>query len=112
MDEDFLYYDGEDSSSALAPVYGIYDFSYAPWINYHRFARSLFCSNYDPEMDTLRWFPYGGALDGTAYVSQLGGAITREEMGRSLKNLISAAVDETGSLYWWPKGENKQKNDC
>ena len=109
MDEDFLYYDGEDSSSALAPVYGIYDFSYAPWINYHRFARSLFCSNYDPEMDTLRWFPYGGALDGTAYVSQLGGAITKEEMGRSLKNLISAAVDETGSLYWWPKGENKRR---
>lgn len=109
MDEDFLYYDGEDSSSVLAPVYGIYEFTYEPWINYHRFARSLFCSNYDPEMDTLRWFPYGGALDGTAYISQLGGSVTKKEMKRSLENMIRSAVDETGSLYWWPKAENRRR---
>lgn len=109
MDENFFYYDGEDSSSVLAPVYGIYEFTYEPWINYHRFARSLFCSNYDPEMNTLRWFPYGGALDGTAYVSQLGGSITRKEMADSLNNMIQSAIDETGSLYWWPKAENRRR---
>ncbi len=109
MNEDFCYYDGEDSSSVLAPVYGIWNYTYTPWKNYHRFARSIFCSNYDPEMDTLRWFPYGGALDGTAYISQAGGSITREEMRTSFANMISAAVDETGSLYWWPKAENKRR---
>ena len=109
MDEDFSYYDGEDSSSVLAPIYGIYDFSYEPWINYHRFARSMYCSNYDPEMDVLRWFPYGGALDGTAYVSQLGGAITKKEMKYSLNNMINSAVDQNGSLYWWPKAENMRR---
>lgn len=109
MDEDFLYYDGEDSSSALAPVYGIYNYSYEPWINYHRFARSLFCSNYDPEMHSLRWFPYGGAIDGTAYVSILGGAVTKNEMKTALNNMIHYAVDNTGSLYWWPKGKNKRR---
>lgn len=109
MDEDVLYYDGEDSSSVLAPVYGIYDFTYEPWVNYHRFARSIFCSNYDPEMHVLRWFPYGGACDGTAYVSQLGGSLTKEEMTQSLYNMINSAVDETGSLYWWPRGENMRR---
>ena len=109
MDEDFTYYDGEDSSSVLAPVYGIYDFSYEPWVNYHRYARSLFCSNYEPEMDVLRWFPYGGALDGTAYVSQLGGSLTKQEMKHSLENMINSAVDDTGSLYWWPKAENMRR---
>lgn len=109
MDEDFLYYDGEDSSSVLAPVYGIYDHTYEPWINYHRYARSLFCSNYDPEMDTLRWFPYGGALDGTAYISQLGGCVTKKEMKKSLDNMIKSAVDQTGSLYWWPKAEDQRR---
>ncbi len=109
MDEDFLYYDGEDSSSVLAPVYGIYDFTWEPWVNYHRYARSLFCSNYEPEMDVLRWFPYGGALDGTAYVSQLGGSLTRKEMKRALENMISSAVDDTGSLYWWPRAENMRR---
>ena len=30
MNEDFFYYDGEDSSSVLAPVYGIYDYTFEP----------------------------------------------------------------------------------
>lgn len=109
MNEDFFYYDGEDSSSVLAPVYGIYDYTFEPWLNYHRFARSVFASNYDPEMDVLRWFPYGGALDGTAFVSALGGVITKREMKDALKNMLDGAVDETGSLYWWPKAENMRR---
>ena len=109
MNEDFFYYDGEDSSSVLAPVYGIYDYTFEPWLNYHRFARSVFASNYDPEMDVLRWFPYGGALDGTAYISALGGVTAKGEMKQALKNMVHGAVDETGSLYWWPKAENMRR---
>ncbi|MCR1841916.1 hypothetical protein [Murimonas intestini] len=106
LNGDLYYYDGEDSASCMAPVYGIYGFDYEPWVNYHRFARSLFASNYNPEMGTLRWFPYGGANDGTAYVSQLGGSVTREEQRASLENLLNRSVDFTGSVYWWPLGEN------
>ena len=69
----------------------------------------MFASNYDPEMDVLRWFPYGGALDGTAFVSALGGVITKREMKDALKNMLDGAVDETGSLYWWPKAENMRR---
>lgn len=106
LNQDLCYYDGEDSASCMAPVYGIYPFDYAPWINYHRFARSLFASNYNPEMNTLRWFPYGGANDGTAYVSQLGGSVTRTEQKAGLVNMLECCVDNTGSIYWWPLGKN------
>ena len=106
LNGDLYYYDGEDSASCMAPVYGIYGYDYVPWVNYHRFARSLFASNYNPEMNTLRWFPYGGANDGTAYVSQLGGSVTREEQITSLRNLLDGSVDITGSIFWWPLGKN------
>lgn len=107
INDDILYYDGEDSGSALAPIYGIYDFDFMPWINYHRFARSLWCSNYDPELMSLYWFPWGGPVDGTAYVSQLGGSITREELLTSFSNMIEKSCDATGSIFWWPLGLNK-----
>ncbi len=72
------YYDGEDTSSMLAPIYGLCDFTHEPWINYHRFARSLWCPNYDPEFDALLWNPAEPAVvDGTAFFSRLGGSVTR-----------------------------------
>lgn len=103
------YYDGEDSSSCMIPVYGVFDYNDPAWINYHRFARSLFCSNFDPEMEALRWFFYGGAVDGTAYVSRMGGSLTRAEMRDALRNMLAFAVDLTGSLYWWPRGVDKRR---
>ena len=39
----------------LAPIYGVCDFDDQPWVNYHRFARSLWCPSYDPEFDVLLW---------------------------------------------------------
>ena len=107
--DDIFYYDGEDSTSCMMPVYGFCSYDEPAWQNYHRFARSLFCSNYDPEMQALRWFFYGGAVDGTAYVSALGGAVTRGEMREALENMMRCAVDVTGSLYWWPKGVNRRR---
>lgn len=103
------YYDGEDSSSCMMPVYGLLGLEDEAWRNYHRFARSLFATNFDPEMRALRWFFYGGAVDGTAYVSRLGGAVTREEMRGALTDMLECAVDLTGSLFWWPKGKNKRR---
>lgn len=107
--DDLFYYDGEDSTSCMMPIYGFCSFDDPAWQNYHRFARSLFCSNYDPEMHALRWFFYGGAVDGTAYVSALGGSVTREEMRTALKHLIQCDLDVTGSLFWWPKGINRRR---
>lgn len=104
--DDILYYDGEDSGSALAPVYGVYDFTYEPWINYHRFGRSIWCSNFDPEQDVLRWFPWGGPIDGTAYISQLGGSVARKDMVEAFNNMLERDIDVTGSAFWWPLGVN------
>ena len=107
--DDIYYYDGEDSTSCMMPVYGFCAYDEPAWVNYHRFARSIFCSNYDPEMQALRWFFYGGAVDGTAYISALGGSVTRSEMRAALENMIDCDLDDTGSLYWWPKGRNKRR---
>ena len=107
--DDIFYYDGEDSTSCMMPVYGLFEFDEPAWKNYHRFARSLFLSNYDAEMRSLRWFFYGAAVDGTAYVSTLGGAVTRREMREALENMIACDLDFTGSLYWWPKGVNQRR---
>ena len=104
--DDTLYYDGEDSSSCLAPLYGIMDFHDPLWQNYHRFSRSLFCTNYDPEADALRWFARGGAIDGTALISGIGGSVTRQEMATKLQNMFDMGCDDTGSLFWWPKAKN------
>ena len=42
LNDSIIYYDGEDTGSHLAPVYGVYGWDYTPWVNYHRWARSLF----------------------------------------------------------------------
>jgi hypothetical protein len=101
-----FYYDGEDSASCLGPLYGAYGHDWEPWRNYHRFARSLFATNYDPELGALRWFAWGGPIDGTALVSAAGGAVTREEMCAGLENMLALGCDETGSLFWWSKARN------
>lgn len=108
LPEDVLYYDGEDTSSMLAPVYGIINFDDEAWINYHRFARSIWCPNFDPEFGALRWSPRGfgaGALDGTGYFSRLGGSVTPGEMLEALRTMWHTVTDEvTGSVFWWPHG--------
>lgn len=107
------YYDGEDTSSMLAPIYGMVDHSDAIWSNYHAYARSAWCPNFDPEFGALRWSPRGftsGALDGTAYVSRLAGSVTRQEMLEAVRSLWANGADEvTGSVFWWPHGlENRR----
>lgn len=106
LPEGMLYYDGEDTSSMLAPIYGICGFSDPAWVNYHRFARSLWHAGYDPEFDTLYWHPGEPAVfDGTAYFSRLGGSVTQTEMKEALQTLRELAVDDvTGSVFWWPHG--------
>ena len=104
--EDMLYYDGEDTSSMLAPIYGFCDFTDPAWVNYHRFARSMWCYNYDAEFDTLLWSPAEpGVVDGTALFSRLGGSLTKKEMTEAFETLRKVGIDEvTGSVFWWPHG--------
>ena len=106
LPEGMLYYDGEDTSSMLAPVYGFCDFTDTAWTNYHRFARSLACPNYDPEFDALNWSPAEPAvLDGTGFISHLAGSLTPAEMRAALETLHQLGVDDaTGSIFWWPHG--------
>jgi hypothetical protein len=114
LPEGIPYYDGEDTSSMLAPIYGICDFTDSTWINYHRFARSIWCPNYDQEFGALRWSPgeFGaGALDGTAFFSRLGGSVTPAEMVEALKNLRQNCLDDvTGSVFWWPYGREYRRS--
>jgi hypothetical protein len=100
------YYDGEDTSTMLAPPYGACEPDHQPWVNHHRFARSLWCPNYDPELDVLRWAPSEhGVFDGTGFVSRIAGSLTRAEMAEGLETLRTNGLDPvTGSLYWWPRG--------
>lgn len=105
------YYDGEDSQSAMAPVCGFVGYDDEAWVNYHRFARSLWCPNFDPEYGAVRWFHDGGPLDGTAYVSRVAGCVERAEMAESLENLFDMACDETGSIFWWPLGVNWRRGN-
>jgi len=111
LPEGVPYYDGEDTSSMLAPLYRMCDFTHEPWVNYHRFARSLWCANYDPEFDTLLWNPAEpGVFDGTAFFSRLGGSLTRREMLESLATLRRSGLDDvTGSVFWWPHGRNHKR---
>jgi hypothetical protein len=110
--EDLNYYDGEDTSSMLAPIYGACGFDDEPWINYHRFARSLYCYNYDAEFDTLRWSPAEpGVIDGTALFSRLGGAVTKQEMLEAFDTLRDVGIDgPTGSVFWWPHGKEYKRS--
>ena len=106
LPEGISYYDGEDTSSMLAPVYGACDLGWAPWVNYHRFARSLWCPGYDAEFDCLRWNPGNpGVFDGTSFFARLGGSITPTEMREALCTLRQVGADDvTGSVFWWPHG--------
>jgi hypothetical protein len=106
LPEGQLYYDGEDTSSMLAPIYGACSLDWQPWINYHRFARSLWCPTFDPEFGMLNWFPSEPAVqDGTAFFSRLGGSVTLEEMKEGVSVLRRFGVDDvTGSVFWWPHG--------
>lgn len=108
LPEGVPYYDGEDTSSMLAPVYGLCGFTDLAWIAYHRWARSIWCPNFDPEFGAVRWSPRGfaaGALDGTAFFSRLGGSVTAAEMLAALRTLRDVGTDDvTGSVFWWPHG--------
>ena len=106
LPEEVLYYDGEDTSSMLAPLYGACDFDWLPWVNYHRFARSLWCPTYDPEFGMLNWFPSEPAVqDGTSFFSRLGGSVTPEEMKEAVEIMRVTGIDDaTGSSFWWPHG--------
>ncbi len=106
--EEVLYYGGEDTTSSLAPVYGLYPFDYAPYVNLNRFARSLFISNYDPEYQTMRELHYGMNPSATGITLKLGGSVTPAEMRDSL-NLLFERLDESASLYWWPRASNKKR---
>jgi hypothetical protein len=112
LPEDAFYYDGEDTASMLAPIYGMTGFDDEAWVNYHRFARSLWCPNFDPEFETLYWFPTDPAVfDGTAYFSRLGGCLTRAEMAEGLQNIFDRYVDlSTGSLFWWPFSDDFRRS--
>jgi hypothetical protein len=112
LPEGVLYYDGEDTSSMLAPLYGACDLADEAWLNYHRFARSMACANYDPEFDVLRWGPSeNGVFDGTAFFSRLGGSHTRAEMIEALITLRKLGTDDvTGSAFWWPHGREYRRS--
>ena len=58
--EDIPYYDGEDTASAMAGVYGILPYNNNLWENYRIFAQSLWLTNYEPETGGIRWYPWGG----------------------------------------------------
>ena len=107
LHDSIIYYDGEDTGSHLAPLYGVYGWDYLPWINYHRWSRSVFCPSFEPEFGTIRWFPSWSmpVLDGTGWVSTLGGSVTRPEMADNMEQLFKIC-DPSASLYWWPFGYN------
>lgn len=106
LPEDIWYYDGEDTSSMLAPIYGVCAYDWEPWVNYHRFARSLWCPEFDPEFGALNWFPREpGVMDGTGFFSRLGGSVTPAEMKEAIEIMRASVIDEvTGSVFWWPHG--------
>lgn len=93
----------------MMPIYGLCDFDSKEWRNYHRYGLSMFSTNFDPEFGARRWYFYGGAVDGTAYIANLGGSVTKDEMKQALRTMIESAIDRTGSLFWWPKGRNKRR---
>ncbi|MDR1106318.1 MAG: hypothetical protein LBL44_08175 [Treponema sp.] len=104
-DNNVPYYDGEDTSSMLAPVYGACADDYAPWVHYQRFGRSLFCENYQPEMDLRSWYASAPlANDGTAVLASVSGAVSRGEMADTAATAVNYIDRVTGSLFWWPSG--------
>jgi hypothetical protein len=99
------YYDGEDTGTMLAPVYGACEDDYVPLVNYQRFGRSIFCENYQAETDLRTWFATPPlANDGTAVLSSLSGAVSRNEMIDTGNTVVRFIDPVTGSLWWWPSG--------
>ncbi|MDR2370640.1 MAG: hypothetical protein LBD71_04100, partial [Treponema sp.] len=99
------YYDGEDTGAMLAAVYGACADDYAPWVNYQRFGRSLFCENYQAETDLRTWYATAPlANDGTAVLASLSGSVSRKEMIDTARTAIKYIDRVTGSLFWWPSG--------
>jgi hypothetical protein len=111
LPEEVLYYDGEDTSTMLAPLYGACSDDDPAWLNAHRFARSLWCPNYDPEFDTLRWTAGEIAvIDGTSFFSRIAGCQTPEEIWEAVDVLRDVGVDDvTGSVFWWPHGREYKR---
>lgn len=104
-DNTLPYYDGEDTSSMLAPVYGACADDYTPWVNYQRFGRSLFCENYQPETDLRAWYATAPlAHDGTAVLASVSGSVSRREMMDTAETAVKYIDRSTGSLFWWPSG--------
>lgn len=106
--DEHFYYGGEDTATVLAPLYGLYEPDYEPYVNLHRFAQSMFITNYDPEFRTLRELHFGMNPSATGCTLRLGGSHTRREMLESLRMLYER-LDETGSLFWWPRGVNRKR---
>lgn len=106
--EELFYYGGEDTATVLAPLYGLYDFDYVPYVNLHRFAKSLYITSYDPEFQTMRELHFGMNPSATGCTLRLGGSHTRQEMKETLA-LLYSKLDETGSLFWWPRAYNKKR---
>lgn len=106
--DEIYYYGGEDTATVLAPLYGLYEFEYEPYVNLHRFARSMYITSYDPEFQTMRELHFGMNPSATGCTLRLGGSYTREEMLKTLKILYDR-LDETGSLFWWPRAYNKKR---
>ena len=59
IQDDLNYYGGEDTATVMAPLYGLYEFDYEPYVNLHRYARSMYITNYDPEFQTMRELHFG-----------------------------------------------------
>ncbi|EJE4563042.1 MULTISPECIES: hypothetical protein [Enterococcaceae] len=108
LSEKEYYYAGEDTTTVLAPLYGLYGFNHEPYVNLHRYARSMFLPCYDPEFQIMRELPYGMHPSATGCTIRLGGSHTRAEMRDNL-NLLYERLDESGSLFWWPRGHNKKR---
>jgi hypothetical protein len=114
-DNQLPYYDGEDTSTMLAPVYGACEDDYAPLVNYQRFGRSIFCENYQAETDLRSWFAIPPlANDGTAILASLSGAVSRNEMIDTGNTVVRFIDPVTGSLWWWPNGwkEHRKLTRC
>ena len=78
-----------------------------PWINYHRFARSLWCPEYDPEFGALNWFPSEPGVLGWHWLFLAPGRrhLLQAEMKEAIEIMRASVIDEvTGSVFWWPHG--------
>ncbi|QOV18809.1 hypothetical protein INP51_12490 [Blautia liquoris] len=106
--DNLYYYGGEDTATVMAPLYGLYDLDYKPYVNLHRYAQSVMITNYDPEFQTMRELHFGMHPSATGCTLRLGGSHTRKEMFYSLQ-LMYDRLDETGSLFWWPRATNKKR---